>query len=239
MKFTSQGSIVYGFRPEGENILFYVRDTGIGIAEENQGIIFNRFRQAQNDGKKHYGGTGLGLAISQHIVGLLGGKIWVESKLGQGSVFYFTIPYKPVVKLNSDADIKLKDKALFYDWSDKTMLVVEAVDSNFNYISAALSRTGITLLRASDGRSGINLSISKPGLDLVLIDAHLPEMDGFSAIKEIKMNCPLLPVVAQVAYLSQEITESCRDAGCDEFITKPLKFNVLINVLSKYFDKKE
>ncbi|MHC1774239.1 MAG: cache domain-containing protein [Lentimicrobium sp.] len=239
MKFTNQGSITYGFRHEGDDILFYVRDTGIGIAEENQGIIFNRFRQAQNAGKKHYGGTGLGLAISQHIIELLGGKIWVESKLGQGSVFYFTIPYKPVDKQHSDLDPKLRERALFYDWNEKTMLVVEEVDSNFNYISAALSRTGIQLIRAVGGKAGVEISLSDTLIDLVLIDVSLSEMDGYAAAKEIKRNRPLVPVVAQIAYSSQEVTERCQEAGCDEYISKPVKFNVLMNVLSKYLDKKE
>ncbi len=238
MKFTSQGSITYGFRLEGNDILFYVRDTGIGIAEENHAIIFNRFRQAQNAGKKHYGGTGLGLAISQHIIELLGGKIWVESQLGHGSVFYFTIPYKPVEK-HSDADMKLRERTLFYDWSDKTMMVVEDVDSNFNYISAALSRTGIKLIRANDVKAGIEASLSDTHFDLVLMDVSVTEMDGYAAAKEIKKNRPLVPVVAQIAYSSQEVTERCHEAGCDEFISKPIKFNVLMNVLSKYLDKKE
>jgi PAS domain S-box-containing protein len=238
MKFTSQGSITYGFRLEGDDILFYVRDTGIGISEENHGIIFNRFRQAQNAGKKHYGGTGLGLAISQHIIELLGGKIWVESQLGQGSVFYFTIPYKPVEKQHSDADLKLRERTLFYDWSEKSMLVVEEVDSNYNYISAALSRTGIKLIRANDAKAGIEISLSSTHIDLVLMDVSLTETEGYTAAKEIKKNLPLVPVVAQIAYSSQEVTERCLEAGCDEFISKPIKFNVLMNVLSKYLDKK-
>jgi CheY-like chemotaxis protein len=239
MKFTSQGSITYGFRPEGDDILFYVRDTGIGIAEENHGIIFNRFRQAQNAGKKHYGGTGLGLAISQHIIDLLGGRIWVESKLGEGSVFYFTIPYKPVDRQSSDSDLKFRERTLFYDWNEKTMLVVEEVDSNFNYINAALARTGVKLVRATDLKAGIEISRSANHIDLVMIDVSLTEMDGYAAAKEIKKNRPLVPVVAQIAYTSQEVTERCQEAGCDDYISKPVKFNVLMNVLSKYLDKKE
>ncbi len=239
MKFTSKGTISYGFMPEGDNILFYVRDTGIGIAEENHRIIFNRFRQAQNAGKKHYGGTGLGLAISQHIVELLGGQIWVESKPGEGSVFYFTIPYKPVNKELSLNDLGRRERMRQYNWSDKTMLVIEEVDSNFNYISAALSRTGIQLVRATGAKSGIEISISNTDVDLVLIDTALSEMDGYIAAKEIKKHRSSVPVIVEVPDASQDVIERCREAGCDEFVTKPVKFNVLMNVISKYLDKKE
>lgn len=239
MKFTSQGSITYGFMIDGDSILFYVRDTGIGIAEENHSIIFNRFRQAQNDGRKHYGGTGLGLAISQHIVELLGGQIRVESKPGEGSLFYFTIPYKPVDKNHPSNDLRNRDRMLQYDWSDKTMLVIEEVDSNFNYISAALSRTGIRLIRATGSKSGIGISISNNDIDLVLININLPEMDGYLAAKEIKKHRPMLPVIAQTPDTSQVDVERSHEAGCDEIVPKPVKFNVLMNVISKYLDKKE
>jgi two-component system cell cycle response regulator DivK len=119
------------------------------------------------------------------------------------------------------------------------MMVVEDVDSNFNYISAALSRTGIKLIRANDVKAGIEASLSDTHFDLVLMDVSVTEMDGYAAAKEIKKNRPLVPVVAQIAYSSQEVTERCHEAGCDEFISKPIKFNVLMNVLSKYLDKKE
>ncbi len=239
VKFTNQGIITYGFKAEGENILFYVRDTGIGISKENQEIIFNRFRQAQNNGKRHQGGTGLGLAISQHIVSLLGGRIWVESTPGEGSVFYFTIPYKPADKSNADAGSKLKDRPLFFDWSDKTMLVVEDVDSNFNYISAALARTGLKLLRATDGYSGVEMSLNDESIDLVLIDVNMPDLDGYEATRQIKSVKPMLPVIAQTAYAFQDEVDKSLDAGCDDYVSKPVKFNVLMNVLAKYLDKKK
>ncbi len=236
MKFTSHGTITFGYRAEGNDILFYVRDTGIGIAEENHRLIFSRFRQAQNTGKKHYGGTGLGLAISQHIVELFGGKIWVESRPGEGSAFYFTIPYKPVDQLHRNRDIEVRDRPLLYNWSGKTMLVIEEVDSNYNYIKAALSRTGIKLLRADGGKSGIEMALSNIELDLVLIDVNLNEMDGYLVAKEIKKNRPALPVIAQTPYNSIDEAERSREAGCNDIVSKPVKFNVLLSIISKYLD---
>ena len=239
VKFTNQGIITFGFKPDGDNILFYVRDTGIGITKENLDIIFNRFRQAQNNGKRHQGGTGLGLAISQHIVGLLGGRIWVESTPGEGSVFYFTVPYKPSDKSPLDAGIKMKERPLFFDWSEKTMLVVEDVDSNFNYISAALARTGLRLLRATDGYTGVQMSLTDDSIDLVLMDVNIPDLDGYEATRQIKIKKPMLPVIAQTANAFQDEVDKSRDAGCDDYVSKPVKFNVLMNVLAKYLDKKK
>jgi len=115
VKFTSQGIIGFGFRQDGDQILFFVRDTGIGISKENQEIIFSRFRQAQNNGRHHQGGTGLGLAISRHIIGLLGGDIWVESTPGEGSVFYFTIPYQPSAQKLPDDVSALKERPFIID----------------------------------------------------------------------------------------------------------------------------
>ncbi|MFH1119185.1 MAG: cache domain-containing protein [Bacteroidota bacterium] len=236
VKFTSKGKITYGFRPEGDDLLFYIQDTGIGISIENQEIIFKRFRQALHNGKRHQGGTGLGLAISQHIVGLLGGKIWVESSQGQGSTFFFTIPYKPVDSSQTDAGSKSPERALFFDWSSKTLLVVEDVDSNFNYISAALARTGIKLLRSTDGLSGVDVCLSDKTIDLVIMDFNLPGFDGYEATRQIKQHRPSLPVIAQTTYAFQDEIDRSLEAGCDDYISKPVKFNILMNVLAKYLD---
>jgi CheY-like chemotaxis protein len=215
-----------------------VRDTGIGISPENQSIIFNRFRQAQHNGRKHQGGTGLGLAISQHIVGLLGGKIWVESIQGEGSAFYFTIPYNPVND-SPDGSGKLSDRPLSFDWSDKTMLIVEEMDSNFNYLGAALSRTGLNLLRATDAISGIKLCLSNDAIDLVFLDINAHDLKGLNIISEIKKHKPSLPVIAQIAKDLLDEDNRGEIQGYDDYISKPVKFNILMNMLAKYLDKKK
>lgn len=238
VKFTQEGMISFGFRMESDTVLFYVRDTGVGISEENQQIIFHRFRQAQNSGKKHNGGTGLGLAISQHIVDLLGGKIWVESSQGEGSVFYFTVPYKPVSSQNGEGRITAKERSVLYDWSDKTMLMIEDVDPSFNYISAALSRTGINIIRVTDENSGIEACSSDQKIDLVLIDINLHDSAGRSIPAEIKKLRPQIPVIAQTASGIHD-GHLNGNAVCDDYITKPVKFNVLMNILSKYLETNE
>jgi len=234
VKFTSEGVITYGYKLKENNILFFVKDTGIGIAPEFQEIIFNRFRQANNEVKKHTGGTGLGLAISKHIVELMGGKIWVESKPGEGSAFYFTIPYHPAAHPENFVSSRQVKSEQLHDWSDKVILVVEDVDSNFNYINAALSRTGVKILRATDGLQSLDICLSDKKIDLVLMDMNMPNMDGYEATRIIKKQKPSLVIIAQTAYAYQDDAERCKAAGCDNYLSKPVKFNVLISTLEYY-----
>jgi hypothetical protein len=237
MKFTSKGSITFGFRQEEDILRFYVRDTGIGIAKEYHSMIFNRFRQAQHENKKQYGGTGLGLAISQHIIELLGGRIWVESEPGMGADFYFTIPYKPADKAPRPANYKAKDNILLYDWSARTLLVIDELDSGFNFISAALSRTGIRILRAHHIEEGVTMVRNTPGLDMVIAEVSKEGEDLRAHIREMKMLKEGLVVVLQVSDNSAEGMSVLNDCGCDNHLLKPLKFNKLMNLLSEYFDQ--
>ena len=237
MKFTSKGSITFGFRQEEETLKFYVRDSGIGIAKEYHAMIFNRFRQAQHENKKQYGGTGLGLAISQHIIELLGGNIWVESEPGNGADFYFTIPYKPADKMNKSADYKVRENILLYDWSSRNLLVIDELDSGFNFISAALSRTGINILRANHIWEGLSLLQDNPGIGMVIADVSKPREDTALKIREWKKLRPDLIVVLQVPDNSAEGMALLKESGCDNHILKPLKFNKLMNLLSSYFDQ--
>jgi len=236
MKFTTQGVISYGFRIENENILFFVKDTGIGISEDNQKIIFSRFRQAQNNRKRHFGGTGLGLAISQHIVGLLGGNIWVESTPGEGSTFYFTLPYNPVETQLKQVESKNQDRTLVYDWSNKSMLVIEEVDSSFNYITAALSRTGIKLIRATDETSGVQECFSNDSIDLIYLDVNASHLNGYNAARKMKELWPDKKIIAQTSDDFHDDYMAQHGDCCDDFIIKPVRFNLLMKVLAKYLE---
>jgi len=239
VKFTNNGQITFGFTLKEDKILFYVKDTGIGISEENQKIIFNRFRQAHSEAKRHQGGTGLGLAISQHIVDLLGGEIWVESSPGNGAVFYFTIPYKPVETHVPDDISKSMERALSYDWSKKNLLLIEEMDSNYNYISAALSRTGINLQRAKSDKSGVQICNTNERFDLTIIDLSMHENGAPEIIRAIKKSRPSMPVIAQIAHSKQKVTYSDKMQECDEYILKPVKFNTLMNILAIYLEPKK
>lgn len=239
IKFTVKGAIRYGYKLDGGNLLFYVKDTGIGISEADQKVIFTRFRQVIDSGIRHRGGTGLGLAISQNIIELLGGSIWVESVSGEGSIFYFTVPYKPVEpNCLSPKQKNHADFPLLFDWSSKTMLIIEDIDSHFNYIYTALSRTGINLLRAKDGVTGLNICKENGQVDLVILDVNIPKMNGYEIAREIKKLSPKMPVIAHSNRLTANEEKLCFQAGCDDYIAKPAKFNILMNILSRYLETK-
>lgn len=235
IKFTEEGSIIFGFNQLGDFLEFYVRDTGIGISPEGQKVIFDRFRQDNQNGIKHAGGTGLGLAISQHIINLLGGQIRVNSVFGQGSVFSFTIPYTPGEKKKTviaDAPQRKFD----YRWNGKSLLVVEDIESNFKFIYAALFRTGIKILRAVDGLEALNMVKNNQDIDIVLMDVNMPVMNGYEATAEIKKLRPELPVIAQTAYAMQGEAQKSANAGCDAYLSKPVDLQSLFDVMSRYLN---
>jgi PAS domain S-box-containing protein len=235
IKFTDDGSITFGYNQLGDFLEFYVKDTGIGISPEGQRVIFDRFRQDNQNGIKHAGGTGLGLAISQHIVNLLGGQIKVDSISGQGSVFSFTIPYSPGEnKQTAKADNQ--PPKFDYNWNGKSLLVVEDIESNFKFIYAALFRTGIKILRAVDGLEALNMVNNNGEIDIILMDVNMPVMNGYEATAEIKKLRPELPVIAQTAYAMQGEAQKSANAGCDAYLSKPVDLKSLFDVMSRYLN---
>jgi len=231
VKFTDKGEIEFGAYEQHGSLHFYVKDTGIGISGDRQQLIFERFMQEHKSGAHHQGGTGLGLAISKHIVELLGGEISLESELGKGSTFSFSIPFTPVNTEDNQGKIVHENIRITQNWEHKTMLVVEDVDSNYNYINAALSRTGINLLRARNGKEGAALCKERNDINIVLMDVGVPTKDGYDALRTIKKFSPTLPVVAQTSYSRQS---GLTDAGFDDVIPKPVKLVQLINIMNAW-----
>lgn len=237
IKFTNEGSITYGIRLANGFAEFFVRDTGIGISPQGQAVIFDRFRQENSNGLKHAGGTGLGLAISKHIVELLGGALAVNSVLGKGSEFIFTIPYKPIpLKRKAQISGISVNANVEFDWAGKTLLVVEDIDTNYRFIYAALSRTKINILKAEDGMEAIKVCEENENIDLILMDVNMPVLNGYDATLEIKKIHPNLPVVIQTAYALQDEEQRSKAVGCDAFLSKPVSLNSLFEVLSRFLN---
>jgi len=233
IKFTEKGFIEFGYKVIDKRIIrFYIKDTGIGLPPEKQLFIFERFRQAEESSTKEYGGTGLGLTISRRLVELLGGKIWVESVLHKGSVFYFTLPYK-IVK--GSQQTKLFDKETDkQEWSDKVILVAEDKDSNFELVKATLLKSNVHIKRAVNGKEAVKICLKNESINLVLMDIRLPEMNGYEATKRIKAKKPDLPVISLTAYAMTEDKEKSLQAGCDDYISKPIRPQELISKISSY-----
>jgi len=233
IKFTEKGVVRLGYILKDEETLqFYVEDTGIGLAKEKLGLIFERFRQAEESSTKEYGGTGLGLTISQRLVEMLGGKMWVESVLSEGSTFYFSIPYRPA---KGGLETKLfKPQSDKQDWSDKTILVAEDESSNYELIKATLLRTNARVIRAINGREAVNICKKNKRIDLILMDIRMPVMNGYEATRLIKAENKNMPVISLTAYAMSDDKDKSFRAGCDEYVSKPFNPIDLLEKISKY-----
>lgn len=238
LKFTSRGRVVFGYNvKDSDNILFFVKDTGIGIPQEKLTLIFDRFRQADNSTTRKYGGTGLGLAISKGLVELLGGDIWVESTEGKGSEFYFTIPYKrnkpeltrETVKEKAESRIIVKNK---------TLLVVEDDETSYRYIEEILRKTSLKLIHVTSGKKAVSVCKNTQEIDLVLMDIMVPDLNGLEATKKIKQFRRELPIIAQTANAMDDDQRKCLSAGCDDYISKPLNKKLLIEKINKFLNEK-
>ncbi len=243
LKYTESGYIEIGCSIEtgkekikNRLVQFWVKDTGIGISEEGQKMIFDRFTKIEDDKTKLYRGAGLGLAISKKLVNMMGGEMWVESIPGKGSTFYFTIPTGEVdmAKTKTGPAKKVQDTVGSYNWSGKSILVAEDDESNFKLIKIILQRTKANITHVTNGEDAVEVCKSN-SIDLVLMDIKMPKMDGISATKIIKKIKKELPVIAVTAYAREEEQEECRLAGCDDIVVKPLNVEKLFTTLSKYF----
>lgn len=235
LKFTVKGTITFGYTLQDDNLLFFVKDTGIGIPEDKFSLIFDHFRQADESTTRLYGGIGLGLPISKGIVEQLGGKIWVTSTLHAGSEFYFTIPYRvavtPVKKELDDTRLSVISKN---DLKGKTVLVAEDADSNYLFIEVLLLKTNAKVIRAINGNEAVKYCRKNKDIDIVLMDLYMPVVSGIEASIQIKSFRPDLPIIALTAYVLENDRERSLEAGCDDYLPKPIDINELFEKLKRY-----
>ena len=228
-KFTHTGSITLTCKLDNkQNLLFCVKDTGIGIESSKHSQIFERFIQANNDTSKFYGGTGLGLSIVQGLLNLMKGRIWLESNLKKGSAFYFSIPfeYGQSKKINAPQNNEITNLKNY----NATLLIVEDDEFNAEFLIQILLKYDFIILYAENGKRAIEL-INTEQIDLALVDIRLPDISGFDVIKEIKRIKPNVKIIAQTAYASNTDKEKVIDAGSDEYISKPIKKELLMSII--------
>ncbi len=243
LKHTTQGSITFGYRllDEGKDIEFYVKDTGSGIAPKDIDHIFETY--VSRDAECNQNSFGLGLPLCKIIVEKLGGKIYVDSKVGEGSTFWFTFPFEGVVgEINQNNTTtytrtihKLQTNRDFEDESRKTVLVAEDEDSNYELVKIVLQKR-YRLIRAHNGIEAVTI-FEEENPDLILMDIRMPEMNGLDATRIIKELHPETPVIALSAYAFDENIQEAKAAGCDDFMAKPFKVESLIDIVKKYTDK--
>ncbi len=236
-KFTSKGFVELSFELINDRkfLKFSVKDTGIGISKENQEIIFGQFRKIENPSSNLYRGTGIGLSICKHLVKMLGGTIGVESDLGKGSVFHFTIPFQ------MQNIVSKKDPTQFIglqipNFKDKNILIVEDEDSNFILIELYLKKTNATIIRASNGLEALELYNKNPNFDIILMDIKMPVMDGFEALKNIRKNKSSAIIIAQTAHSYTDEIEKIKVVGFTDYLLKPIGANKLYLTLQKYLE---
>ncbi|MEI8048348.1 MAG: response regulator [Bacteroidota bacterium] len=230
LKFTQKGSVLLSVSHTGQSLTFGIKDTGIGISEKVIPSIFDHFTQEDTSNTRNYEGSGLGLSITKGLAELLGGSISAESVKGEGSTFLFAIPHilsEPwAEKAETISPISMTEQK-------PVVLIVDDEYSGTLFLKSTLQNT-FDLLFAKNGEEAVELCKSNPGIKLVLMDMKLPEMNGYIATRKIKEFRNDLPVVAVTAYAMAGDRKKCLDAGCDEYLSKPLSKNELFPVLKKF-----
>jgi PAS domain S-box-containing protein len=235
IKYTSRGSIEFGYEKKGQFLEFFVKDTGIGIPKDRQEAIFNRFVQADIEDKNAYEGAGLGLSIAKAYVEMLGGKIWVESSEGEGSAFYFTIPYNSGEKTKGiSKEIQLQPEVPAPINILKILVVEDDLDSQY-LLNAELKPFGKEILLASTGIKAMETFYANPDIDLIMMDIRIEEIDGLELTRQIRQSNKDVIIIAQTAYAMAGDKAKAIEAGCNDYISKPIIREELIGLINKYF----
>jgi PAS domain S-box-containing protein len=237
IKFTYEGSIEFGYEKKGDYLEFFVKDTGVGIPQNQHKIIFERFRQGSESHNRGYEGSGLGLSIAKTYVEMLGGEIWVESEEGKGSTFYFTIPYNSVseekIKIINAVSAEHKEVEI----KKLKVLVVEDDEISYSLLTKMLQKISYEVLHAITGVEAVEACRNNPDIDLVLMDIRMPKMDGNEATRQIRQFNTDVIIIAQTAYAFSGDKEKAIEAGCNDYISKPIDQTLLYELIKKHINK--
>ncbi len=236
VKFTLEGSIRLSYAKEEENLIFRVKDTGIGINKENLDHIFEEFRQEIDGHHRPFEGLGVGLTLAKEVIERMGGKIFVQSEKGVGSEFSFSIPYRPAggsTRIRSQI-ISNEPKSTVVNWKNRKCLLVDDNKDILLYLNRVLLDTGINILTARSGIEAIEKIKSTPDIDVILLDMQMPEMNGIEATKEIRKIRKDIPIIAQTAFIFEDDKDIILEAGCDACLIKPIRKDHLLTVMSSF-----
>lgn len=220
LKFTSEGYIRFGVADiKNDKISFMVSDTGIGIAPSKHEIIFNRFVQAEHKTSQTYGGTGLGLAIVKKLLDLMGGYIKVESEIGKGATFYFDLPHT----IEEIVTEEKKTTEELHELTDRReVLLVEDDVNSIIFYKEILNNININLNVATCGKEALDICANKK-FDVILMDIRLPDINGLNVVKEIRKYDSRVKIIAQSAFAMQTDEAEALEAGCNDYISKPVR----------------
>jgi CheY-like chemotaxis protein len=217
-------------------LVFSIKDTGIGISEEDKDIIFNAFQQSNSHDIKKYGGTGLGLAITRKLVELMNGKIEVESMIGKGSTFKVILKNAAISTIESDTGLS-NDSILNIKFKNQKVLVVDDVESNRLLLNKVLELYNLKILEAVNGKEAIHMAKeNKP--DIILMDLRMPVMDGYEATKILKSTSEFkdIPIIILTASVMSSDVEAIKKINCEGYVRKPVSRAELINELKKHIE---
>jgi len=244
LKFTATGHIEIGYESTDSptdrsmtELIFFVKDTGIGIPKDRQEAIFERFMQADVSNSRAFQGAGLGLAITKAYVEMLGGTIWVESEEDVGSTFYFTLPYHvvPIEKEVTKSTVLAEDDKNRID--KLKVLIAEDDEASEKFLTFTVRSFSKEILKASTGVETVETCRNNPDIDLVIMDIRMPEMDGYEATRQIRLFNKDVVIIAQTAYALSGDREKALEAGCNEYLSKPTGKSYLIELIKKHFNK--
>jgi signal transduction histidine kinase/CheY-like chemotaxis protein/streptogramin lyase len=232
-KYTEQGTIKFGYQTEGDKVRFYVTDTGIGVRESDQDTIFNHFHKIDTHNDKLYRGVGIGLSICQSLVKLMGGNIWVESKIGKGSSFNFTLPLEKTTNIPSIENKKELEDVL--DLSGYTVLIAEDDVTNYILLKKILKPTHAEILWAKSGDEAVEMvqKAKNIGRLLVLMDIKMPIMNGIEALRIIRQKYASLPVIAVTAYAQESDRAEILKNNFNGYVTKPIMRPYLMRIIRR------
>ena len=237
VKFTLEGSVRLTYAKENENLVFRIRDTGIGINKENLDHIFEEFRQEIDGHHRPFEGLGVGLTLAKEVVERMGGKIFVQSEKGVGSEFSFSIPYRPAggsTRIKSKLTTSSDQTSLPLNWTRRKCLLVDDNKDVLLYLNRVLLDTGINILTARSGIEAIEIVKNVPDIDVVLLDMQMPEMNGIEATREIRKIRRDIPIIAQTAFIFEDDKDIILEAGCDACLIKPIRKDHLLTVMSSF-----
>lgn len=238
IKYTPKGVIELGCKSEANHILFHVKDQGPGIATKHQEMIFERFHQIDDEKNNTETGTGLGLAISKGFAEVLGGKISVVSTLGEGSTFYLKLPYQKTSTTNTFDILESKASEVSNHILYKKVLIAEDEVFNYKLLEIVFKQLEIETVWAKNGQEAVDLVKLHNDIDLILMDIKMPVLNGLEAVKIIKADYTHIPIIAQSAFAFMDEKERSLKAGCDYYLTKPIKKQELLKLLQVTFTGK-
>ncbi len=230
LKYTLKGTINIGCTVNEHEIIFWIKDTGIGIPPDKAGYIFELFRQGDDSDTRNFGGLGLGLTICNKLAHILKGRLWFESTPGIGTDFYFNLPRLQNEQIIENQTNETNETDVL---KDCTILIAEDNEENMLFLKMVFKGTGAKLITVTSGMQAVVKAKETPAIDVVLMDLKLPELDGYEATRQICQLRPGLPVIAQTAYAMLGDRERALQAGCIDYLTKPMNKDQVIYTVQK------